>query len=122
MELKSSGKKEEFSTGSCRDSAEGKPPMQLLPFELLERVADWYGLGAKKYGDNDWRKGQKQSHVLGSLLRHLSKYIRGEQDEDHLSAVIWNALCLMNADVYLSENKEICDIKEWWQNGKPTGK
>ena len=122
MELKTSGKTEEFSSGSIRDSAAGKPPLELIPFDLLERVAVWYGLGGQKYGNNNWRKGQKSSHVLGSLLRHLSKYIRGEKDEDHLAAVIWNAFCLMNNDTYRSSDTNICDIQEWWEDGKPTGK
>lgn len=120
--IKSSGKTSEFTSGSRRDSLDGKPRMELLPYDLLSRVAVWYGLGATKYGDNNWRMGQKQSHVLGSLMRHLDKYIRGESDEDHLSAVIWNALCLMNVDTYHSDNPSLSDLKTWFKNGVPTGK
>jgi hypothetical protein len=56
------------------------------------RVSDWYTLGAKKYGDNNWRKGQPVSRCAGSLLRHLTKYFMGQTDEDHLSAVVFNAI------------------------------
>lgn len=118
--MKSSGQVKQFSTGSVRDSSEGKPRMELLPYDLLERVAIWYGLGAEKYGDNNWRKGQPKSHVLGSLLRHMSKYMRGQTDEDHLAAVIWNALCLMNVDTYYSDNPAINDTV-WFTDGKPNG-
>lgn len=119
--MKSSGHKTYFASGAVRDSAEGKPRMELLPFDLLERLAVWYGEGAKKYGDNNWRKGQKKSHVLGSLIRHLSKYMRGETDEDHLAAIIWNAFSLMNVDMYYSDNLQINDTV-WFENGKPNGK
>jgi hypothetical protein len=66
------------------------------------RVSDWYTLGAKKYGDNNWRKGQPVSRCAGSLLRHLTKYFMGQTDEDHLSAVVFNALSIMNIDQYFN--------------------
>lgn len=119
--MNSSGKTREFSSGSRRDFAGDKPRMELLPLDLLERVAVWYGLGAEKYGDNNWRKGQPQSAVVGSLLRHISKYVRGDRSEDHLSAVVWNALCLMNDEEYHSDNAQICDMTDWFNYGKPTG-
>lgn len=119
--IKTSGNLTEFSSGAVRDSAVGKARMELLPMDLLKRVAVWYGLGAEKYGDNNWRKGQAKSHVMGSLMRHLTAYQMGKTDEDHLSAVIWNALCLMNTDEYLSENKEINNT-EWFTDGIPNGK
>ena len=97
-ELKTSGQIREFSSGSIRDSAEGKAAMELLPFDLLLRVAVWYKLGADKYGEDNWRLGQPQRKVIGSLLRHLTKYMMGQDDEDHLSAIVWNALCLMHVD------------------------
>lgn len=111
--LKSSGEIREFSTGAVRDSGEGKSRMELLPLDLLMRVATWYGLGAAKYGDNNWRKGQPQSVVIGSLLRHLTKYINGDTDEDHLAALVWNTLSLMNSDVYYKDNKDICDLDNY---------
>lgn len=120
--MKSSGKTRAFVSGSIRDSAEGKPRMELLPFDLLERVAVWYALGAEKYGDNNWRKGQQQSAVLGSLLRHISKYMRGMTDEDHLAAIVWNALCLMNVETYHKDNPAIADLTDWFVDNKPTGK
>lgn len=120
--MNSSGEKRTFATGAVRDSAKGKPRMELLPYDLLERVAEWYALGAEKYKDNNWRKGQPQSAVIGSLMRHLSKYMRGMTDEDHLAAIVWNALSLMNADTYHKDNPAVCDIEGWFENGKPTGK
>lgn len=108
--MKSSGSKRVFSSGSCRDSDEGKPKMELLPLDILMRVSQWYTLGSVKYGDNNWRKGQPQSVCVGSLLRHLTKYCMGMRDEDHLSAVVFNALSLMNVDMYFQDNKELYDI------------
>lgn len=109
--IKSTGTKRVFSTGSQRDSANGKPRMELLPDDLLSRVAIWYGLGAEKYGDNNWRLGQPQAACLGSLKRHLTKWENGDTDEDHLSAIIFNALSIMNVEMYHSDNAELVFVK-----------
>lgn len=90
-----------FSTGAVRDTAEGKPRMGLLPLDLLKRVAKHYQIGAEKYEPDNWRKGQPKDATMDSLLRHLESYRRGETDEDHLSAVVWNALSMMHVDEYL---------------------
>lgn len=119
--MQSSGKVRQFPSGSVRDNADNKPRMELLPYDLLERVAVWYGLGADKYGDNNWRKGQPASAVIGSLMRHLSKIMKGDTSEDHYAALVWNALALMNVDQYYKDNPIINDIQDWFKDGKPTG-
>lgn len=112
LKINSSGKKRKFTTGSVRDDATGKPRMELIPYDLLMRVSVWYALGADKYGDNNWRLGQPKSAVMGSLLRHLTKYMMGMTDEDHLSAVIWNAFSLMNVDMYYKDNTDLNNLYE----------
>lgn len=116
MTIKSSGKVRQFEGGAVRDSAEGKAPFELLPWDLMERVAVWYGLGADKYGANNWRLGQPQSAVIGSLLRHLRKYIMGYRDEDHLAAIIWNAFSLMNVDEYYKDKPYLYDAAKGYPN------
>lgn len=86
-----SGEREEFDTGSRRDSREGKGRYDLLPPEAIRRLAQLYERGAAKYGDRNWEKGQPVSRFLDSALRHLFCYLEGESTEDHLAAVAWNA-------------------------------
>lgn len=118
MTIKSSGETRAFKTGSIRDSVKGKPPMELLPDDLLMRVAVWYGLGAEKYGDNNWRLGQPQKECLGSLKRHLAKWENGDRDEDHLSAIIFNALSIMNVEENFSEDEYLVFVPYRKQVGK----
>lgn len=120
--MKDSGQKRQFSTGSQRDFAGNKEAMELLPYDLMMRVANWYKLGADKYGVNNWRLGQPSTAVFGSLMRHLTKYVMGYKDEDHLAAVVWNALCLMNNDTYHADNEEVCDLDKLYVDGKPNFK
>ena len=116
--MNSSGSKRVFVTGACRDNADDKPDMSLLPLDLLMRVSEWYTIGGKKYGNNNWRLGQPQSACVGSLLRHLTKYCMGDRSECHLSAIVFNALSMMNVDEYFKDNPDLYDLKEGYEQCK----
>lgn len=110
----------EFPTGAQRDSSVNKPPMQLLPMDLLIRVANWMGQGADKYGENNWRKGQSVWYCVGSILRHLTKYMMGCRKEDHLAAIIFNVFSIMNVEMY-HKGSAVDDLDNKFKDGKPTG-
>lgn len=94
--VKDSGKRQEFNTGSVRDSAEGKGRYDLIPSYPLLRLARHYENGAKKYGDRNWEKGQPLSRYLDSAERHLACIKMGLTDEDHMAAVIWNIMAIID--------------------------
>lgn len=106
--IKDSGKREEFTTGSRRDSRAGKGRFDLLPPHGLARLARHFEAGALKYGDNNWRKGQPASRFMDSAIRHAFKHLAGETDEDHLIAAAWNLLCLADQEerIKLGQLKE----------------
>lgn len=94
--LKQSGEKETFPGGAQRDTQKGKPRYDLIPPLALKRVADLYTKGAEHYGDRNWEKGMPFSRFFGSLLRHAYQFSMGEKDEDHLAAIVFNALAIMH--------------------------
>lgn len=49
--------------------------------------------GAKKYSDNNWKKGIPVERYLDSAVRHYCKFKRGDTDERHDRAFLWNILC-----------------------------
>lgn len=51
--------------------------------------------GAKKYGENNWQKGIPVQSYIDSAVRHYLKHLRGDDDENHLRAFVWNILCLI---------------------------
>ena len=61
---------------------------------LLE-VAKHFEDGAVKYGDRNWEKGIPVHCYIDSAVRHYFKYYRGDQDEPHDRAFMWNILCAM---------------------------
>jgi hypothetical protein len=93
--LKDSGERRDAGTGSVRDKAAGKGRMDLLPLFALEEIAKHFEDGAVKYGDNNWKKGQPLSWYSDSAMRHLMKAMRGQTDEPHFRAAVWNIMCLI---------------------------
>ena len=64
-------------------------------FDLILETSHQFEDGAVKYGDNNWRKGMPTSVFLDSAIRHLLKFLRGDTDERHDRAFVWNCMCLV---------------------------
>lgn len=96
--VQDSGAREEFATGSVRDTRAGKGRFDLLPPYALKRLAIHYANGAEKYGDRNWEKGQNLSRYADSAIRHLYAFLGGDRSEDHMAAVAWNALALIETE------------------------
>ena len=60
---------------------------------MILEVAKHFEEGAKKYGENNWRKGIPVRVYIDSAIRHYLKFIRGDQDEPHDRTFCWNILC-----------------------------
>lgn len=58
---------------------------------LLE-VAKHYEEGAKKYAERNWEIGIPLHCYIDSAVRHYLKYRRGDDDEPHARAFLWNIL------------------------------
>jgi hypothetical protein len=121
-EVKDSGQRQEFDTGSRRDTQEGKPRFSLVPTGPLTRLAMHYTNGAKKYGDGNWMLGQPLTRFLDSLERHVIAFKNGETDEDHLAAIAWNAFALMyfqDRDWLAPNGSDLNDMKMHWGELSP---
>jgi len=103
MSFKDSGQRSEFSTGAHRDLQEGKGRMDLMPFLALMEVSKVYEEGAKKYSDNNWRKGIPLSRYADSGMRHMAKWMAGRRDEPHLHMAAWNLLCLIETEELIKQ-------------------
>lgn len=90
FKVRDSGRREEFGTGSRRDSREGKGRFDLIPTAPLRELALHYEQGAVKYGDHNWKKGQPLMRYIDSAQRHLNELVAGEETENHAIAVAWN--------------------------------
>lgn len=71
-----------------------KRRMDLIPASLLNGLAEVLAYGAKKYGDNNWRKGLAWSRVYAALQRHLIDFWSGENlDSESSLPHLYHAAC-----------------------------
>jgi hypothetical protein len=58
-----------------------KPPIHLIPVQPLKEMATVFGFGARKYGENNWRKdlgNTSWGRTYSSIQRHLLSFWDGE--------------------------------------------
>lgn len=61
--------------------------------DMFLDVAKHFEEGAKKYGESNWQKGIPVHCYIDSAVRHYLKWLRGDQDEPHDRAFVWNLMC-----------------------------
>lgn len=104
---------EQFTTGSKRDSREGKGRYDLMSPYTMRRLARHFENGAAKYGDRNWEKGQPVSRYADSAIRHIFNYLEGQQDEDHLAAAMWNIGAMIDHEERFEPGHAVFDLP--WQ-------
>lgn len=62
-------------------------------YTMLLEVAKHFEDGAAKYGENNWQKGIPTKCYIDSAIRHYLKWLRGDDDEPHDRALVWNLMC-----------------------------
>ena len=111
-----SGNRENFSTGAVRDTADDKPRPDLIsPFALM-RLGEWLRLGAEKYDERNWEQGIPIQRCIASLYRHLLAYQAGENDEDHMAAIMCNAMFVIHNEEMIADGvlpAELDDMPEY---------
>lgn len=70
-------------------------------------LAKHYEDGCKKYGERNWEKGIPVHCYIDSGIRHLLKFSRGDKDERHDRAFLWN---MVGALWTMSNKPELVDI------------
>lgn len=60
---------------------------------MMLEVSIHFEQGAKKYGEYNWQKGIPVNCYIDSAIRHFLKFLRGDEDEPHDRAFVWNIMC-----------------------------
>lgn len=87
------------ASGAMREKLNALP-YDLVPHEeMVEAYVRVAEFGAVKYAPWNWSKGLSRVQLLGSLLRHAWKYLRGEDYDPesgllHTDHILWNAVSL----------------------------
>lgn len=83
-----------YGSGVTRTNDAGKPDYTLLYWEGIDRWAAHMTKAVPTHGHNNWRKAHTAEDLLRfrqSFWRHARQWERGEDDEDHYAAMLYNA-------------------------------
>lgn len=79
----------------------GKAPvsMMLEAKHAVDGCSEVLRFGASKYARGNWHKGLKHTEIVDSMLRHISSYLAGEDNDKesklpHVDHILCNALFL----------------------------
>ena len=73
----------------------------------LIEVSKHYEDGCLKYGERNWEKGIPLHCYIDSGVRHYLKWLRGDTDEPHDRAFVWNMLGAIWTHTHYPE---FCDL------------
>ena len=97
----------------------GKPPISLVPRELIEGAARAFAYGAAKYGAQNFRQGLAVSRLVDALMRHLLAWKESEEvDEsglDHLDHVAASLGMLMDTIKRVRAGKLPAELDDRWR-------
>lgn len=75
--------------------------------DMILEVSKHYEEGCQKYGERNWEKGIPLHCYIDSGVRHYLKWLRGDTDEHHDRAFVWN---LLGALWTIHNKPELIDI------------
>ena len=76
-------------------------------YTALLEVSKHFEEGAKKYGEDNWRKSIPVWCYIDSAIRHYLKHRRGDKDEPHNLAFIWNLMCCIWEVDHSGRNQDV---------------
>lgn len=120
---KDSGARKEYWNGFVRDDDGTKIRYDLIPLDMLKRLAELYTRWAEKYGDNNRQNAQWEdiNSFKRSARRHFVQRQNWERDEDHGIAVVWNIIAYEHL-LHNVLNNEGNDRKSKEESGETTNK
>lgn len=94
---------------------EDKIGVHLVPYESVEEIAKVLDFGAKKYSEDNWKRGLTIRKCMGSLLRHAFAYMRGEKIDketglSHIAHIGCNVFFILWYEKYKPELYDIESI------------
>jgi len=104
-----SGRRQSFGRGmAIRDTADDKPRPDLISPFAEERQGHWL----RKYAERNWENGMPFSRCVASLKRHVMRYQQGRRDEDHLAAIMFNAMALIHYEEMIERGVLPADLND----------
>lgn len=108
---------------AIREADEAKPAMVGISPFAMKALGMLMTRANKKYGDyRNWEKGMPVTRCLDAILRHTTAYLEGDDTEDHMASVMWNAMCLIHFKAVGGTGasfEELDDRPQWRKKSDP---
>lgn len=117
--LPDSGHRHSYGKGlAVREADPNKSSLEGISPFALKRLGMLLTKANAKYGNyRNWEKGMPIMRYVGGILRHTAEYEIGDTSEDHLAAIMWNAMCVMHHEEVGSTSgftfEELDDRPRW---------
>jgi hypothetical protein len=109
-----------YETGATRSADADGVRYDLVPPEGVEAVARAMHVGAVTHGDNNWKKGLRNSILVNHAMRHIVEYMKeGNTKEDHIGHALANLMMLKWNEVNLPEFNDLNNIAEEFAEEMP---
>ena len=108
--------KQTFASGAQRESDKGKYRPDLISPVLITRLGHHLRKGAENHADRNWEKGIPNNRAMASLMRHTNEYRDGDRSEDHLAAIVFNAMVIMHNEEMIKRgilDKDLDDMPNY---------
>lgn len=70
--------------------------LYVSPVTMVIEVSKHFEDSLKKYKENNWKLGIPVNSFINSASRHYLKWLRGDTDERHDLAFVWNLMCCIS--------------------------
>lgn len=88
----------------------GKAPLDLIPYESLEEIAQFLEQGRLKYNSWNWANGLSYSRLIAASLRHIHQFNDGiDEDEETKTLHVANAACNLLFLIWMHKNRPDMD-------------
>lgn len=88
-------------------NSKNKTRWNIVPFEIIEQIAEILTYGAERYGDNTWKNVDKKLWY-DAMMRHVAEYSKGKKynDKDWNHHHLMHAICNAMFIVYIEQNNK----------------
>lgn len=81
--------------------------LYISPVTMVLEVSKHFEDSLVKYKENNWKLGIPVNSFINSASRHYLKWLRGDTDEKHDLAFVWNLMCCIS-----TVNSSPTDVRE----------
>ena len=91
---------------------------KVFPTILKNRYEVLMDKGTNKYDSENWKLGLSSIRCIDGIFRHLLKYYLGDTSEDHLAAIVFNVIAIMQVESLVDKDVLSGEYLTFFEDGE----